>query len=325
MPNYGRMLEGLRRAPLLTDADFYQEDFLTAPDPASGQPASNMTGFRRKDPSLTLDSFNQGMTAELRDRIFKNERLAGFGDPSQRAQRVGEVNALKNLLGSYEDDIKSSPLADQRQEVDSIREANLGSRLAGFDTPQAAGVYKREQDRLKLESPLREAEVRGQTAIDQARAQTEGAVRLENTRSRNMMDYLRQAQTGGGDLAAVGRSGTGGYVRFQNQQDPKALGGTASLGNALTNAKNYYASRVGTKDEAGAAAGLESAINQYLNAREDIHEGNRNLAYNLAKNPAFASFPDFQTIRQAIQMDPAAATMTDQDWLEVEQLWRAIK
>lgn len=309
---YARMLDGLRRAPLLNDQeDIYQEGFPTGYEPDNPNPVIG-TSLRPRDPSLSLDSFNRGMTSELRNRIFQSSRL-GEDD---------EVGALKGLLSGYEQDINDSPLTAQRAGVDAYRGAQSKAWTAGFESPQAQSKYEREEEERKTEIPLREAEERGRTALRQSVQQGLNQQMLEREKRRSWLDRLANLPKDR-NISAVGDS----YIRFENQRDPKAMSGTSALANAITNAKSFYAGAKGTNREAQAAAAVESAVNKYLAARTDLDPRVRDLAYGIANDPNLKQFPSFDAVKEAlIESEPdVAAEYTPDDWIEIEELVRNIK
>lgn len=119
------------------------------------------------DPSLRVDAGAGAMEGELRDRIFQAERTrpapprSGLG-PVANATNPNEVEALKNLLGGISTERANSPIAKQQVEYDAQRLGNLEAQNEGFTTNnmgqnpmQAREIYRRKQERDKMEMPLR--------------------------------------------------------------------------------------------------------------------------------------------------------------------------
>src|SRR5882672_6230699 len=72
------------------------------------------------DPTVQRMQGFQQMEDELKDRLFSNQRAqAASTSPDQASQYGGEVTALKNMLGSTQQDIEESPLTAQRAQVEN--------------------------------------------------------------------------------------------------------------------------------------------------------------------------------------------------------------
>lgn len=202
---YGKILEGLKRPALLSNGSGWQSS-----------PAGK-GGMIRRDPSLDYAGFAQGMSSELAGRRFQAARLG----------EAPEANALGGLQDYWNNELATSPLQLQRQELDANRAADLTAQRAGFDAEpwggktlspsQAAGRWGREQQELARDIPILTAQARADTAVAQARAQAEGAVQRERVAQAGKMDQLRELfrAAGGGETGSPGATGPDGRVLTQ--------------------------------------------------------------------------------------------------------------
>ena len=61
--------------------------------------------------------------------------------------------------------------AQQRAELDAMREATLSARMQGFASPQASAQYGRQVEQQKLRQPLEVAKISAQTIVDRMKEQ----------------------------------------------------------------------------------------------------------------------------------------------------------
>lgn len=189
-----------------------------------------------QDPSIGADAFNVGMQSELRERIFNAQRTTpqALQQPSPNATGPGEVNALRNLLGSYEDERAASPIMAQGKQYAAQNAGNLAAQNEGFTTNnmgqnpmQAREIYKRQQAEQLRRQPVEIESMRqaGENSRQQnsmqhnqriVEMQMEPAMMNAETQ-KGYYDQLRSGSLDPNRVKAIGRNG----ISFQsNQQAP---------------------------------------------------------------------------------------------------------
>src|SRR5947207_2998006 len=114
------------------------------------QPDLNGLRSLLKLPSAANRSFDPAQeNAEERD-ITMNAAHNPF-DAARMAKTWNDADAIEN---------------QQREEVGAIHNAQVGSRMRGFDDPASEAAYGRGIEERKLELPLDVAKVSAQTTID---------------------------------------------------------------------------------------------------------------------------------------------------------------
>lgn len=315
MTNYSRIINGLRTAPLLGPQDM------------------NLAGQSNGNESLALEAFNDRMLSELRNRRFQAARLG----------RTDEVGALEGLASGYEADRAASPLMDQRAEMEAQRKADLAAQSVGFrgegrglayaSPSQQAGEYAREWQEYNANRPYREAALRQQTAVEQARTQGEYALKrqqlIEDTKRdqyREFQDFLgsRLGEAGGNnqDIRSLRNTPQGPSVTFGPSGPQGAEDISASLLNKLTDATNAWARAGNSSQKAAALQALQQARAAIISSYAG-NEGNKYFVQEMLGSPETMDLP----VQQWIQMfkdkygsDLDAGDFTDADIDEINQL-----
>ncbi len=300
------MLNGLRRAPLLNNDDYFQEQPPIGMEPGSTDAPSFRMGA--PDPRLTLDAFQSRMQDELRNRAFQAARL-GERD---------EVGALGGLLRSYGNDQTTSQIGRQREQVAGIDAANTEASMSGFGTPQNAARYGRAVEQQKIMQPQA-------TAVAQAEAQSKGQVDIQNALSGNFIKQLeaqaRIARESGGNVPpisrmSVGKSGSSiGYDTNQTDNSPRAMSGAAGLAGDLPRLR--YLAEGGNP---AAVAAYQTAKQSALAARTDLSPDTRQAAYDAVDFPAFKGMQPAQIINELRSGRYGDVSQTSpQDWLQLQE------
>ena len=320
---YSRVLNGLRSPALLNKNDMWQQDYMTTPDP--DQPADNMSGFRQRDPALQLDTFNRNMTSELRDRIFKNQRLSGYGTPQEQAQTSGEVDALKGLLSGYQQDIDTSRLARQGEQIRTTEDANQKAQLMGFDDAPSGARWERDWEQEKARIPLEIARQGQATAISQAEAQARGAIALERERAENDRQLLQGGA--GEDLSRYSRSGSGRSYSWRNNlanSGDKPYSGYSTLLKGVRDANAWFGRAKGTGDEAAAQSALQEARDQLLANTNHVEPEIRDMVHVVVSTPGTENLNEDQII-QGIMEQYDTSGVTDAEWIKFKELLRMMR
>jgi hypothetical protein len=302
------ILNGLRRAPLLTNDDYFQEQ-----PPIGFEPGSTDAPHFRMgppDPRLTLDAFQGRMQDEIRDRAFQSARL---GDRYETA-------ALAGLHRSYANDQADTQIGRQRNEVDDIETANTLAALKGFGTPQNAAQYERDFDLYKMGQGER-------TAVAQAEAQGRSQVSKQEAIRRNFIEGLqKQAELSqGGKLSPLSRlsvtdSGISmGYDTNLTDNAPRDMSGAAGLLKELPRLRAWA--------QGGSAEGLaayNTAKQIALDAKQSIPPEIRNNISEMVDVPEFQgkSWNEVQAMLLSGQYgDP---NKTPQEWAHLREGWNLL-
>ena len=143
--------------------------------------------------------------AALRDqrkRELEQSMVSGAPDQFQATQA--------NRLGILNRDIAQDPFtgAAEREKTQAIQALISQAQLEGFDSPQAASQYVRQQEERKLGMPAEVAELgeRGGLAVEQARQR--GALDVAKSYQQAQQEQIEAARGVGGFLAPGGRFST---------------------------------------------------------------------------------------------------------------------
>lgn len=229
----------------------------------SSVPYSPEQDSSQTDPTVQLYDIAQQRADETKDRIIANQRAqAASTSPLQAQQYGGEAEALKNLLGSYQQDIAESPITQGINEADQYRQKEREAIMGGFQggmyqgrqyaNPIAAQAEAgRQMEQAKIEAPIRQAEAQaaGNLATEQARSK--GAMELARLQGEQSQNYL-QTLLGGGAQPTTDATGqpafdigrlrgfnpkTGGFTLGAEPKDPNI---NVQLAKQVTLARQAY-------------------------------------------------------------------------------------
>lgn len=216
----------------------------------------------QQDPTIQRYNLAQDFADETKDRIIANQRAQAaalsMSDPGL-AQRTaasygGEVTALKNLLGTQEQDIEESGVPQGVQAAQDYRDAERNAILAGFPggmyqgrqyaSPQAAqAATARQMEQDKINAPIRSAEAAAQAEIEKQRLASEGAKDVAKIQAESIAQQYAnlQAALAGGNADAI-KSFTlpkgGGSVSYQSPTGQSGI--NVQLAKQVTAARQAY-------------------------------------------------------------------------------------
>lgn len=275
------------------------------------------------DPSLRVHAGNDAMQGELRNRIFQAQRSQG---PSPNATSPHEVNALKGLLGSHEDEQAASPIALQQKEYDIQRQGNLTAQNQGFpggegQSPmQARELYRRQQEREKLMQPIEERKMMEAGENFRQGRQIDATQRMVDTQmepSRQFYENQARILEGGVDpnqIKSVTKSGT----TFQTQQRPNTAGAD-QLRRRLADARNALGD-AGVGDPfadlhgSGGPQQYFAQTFQSLVAASGMHPDSQIALMNMLRNEETRGL----TIEELDEANPELHS--DPDWAKIKQI-----
>lgn len=151
------------------------------------------------------------------------EYEAGDPDPN-------EINALKYMMGVRSGNVAEHPLTQHAAEGEKMNEQLRAAQMAGFENPQAAAAYERQQAAEKMRQPLEVERIRGEYGVQQQRVQNQGPLDLQRSKFDQgkenfsiLQNALGMAKPGQGMRAE-------GVGEFHNTQLPSGAfnGGSAS-------------------------------------------------------------------------------------------------
>lgn len=266
----------------------------------------------------------QDMEGELKDRVFANQRAQAASPSAQTANQYGgEVTALKNMLGSTQQDIAESPITSQIGEANDYRERERGAIEAGFgggsfqrgpnqrqyqNPLQAQAQYGREQAEAKLQQPMDIARTQAEAELGKQRVASQGALDVAKEQSRggldiqrNFTDFQRSLQGGQGgqqpqSVTMPGRFG-GGSINMgaASSRIPKPI--PPAVTQAITVARRNY-------EVAKQSEGMWSGSQASQAAKAALDQAIAAGIYNFpADDPAHKDFV------QAILNDPQASKL----------------
>jgi len=161
----------------------------------------------------------QDTEGELKDRVFANQRAqAASPTPQIAAQYGGEVTALKNMLGSTEQDIAESPITAQIADTNDQTTRLRGAQEQGFSGQnpiQEQALYAKKQAEEKLNLPLREQELQNTGNLTQQREVSRGNLDVANAKGAQLEAAISAAYASGRPIHSF--SGSGG-VAFETPQ-----------------------------------------------------------------------------------------------------------
>lgn len=255
----------------------------------------------------------QQMEDELKDRVFANQRAQAASPDAQTAgQYGGEVTALKNMLGSTEQDIADSPITAQIADTNAQTSRMHAAQEQGFggsNPLQEQALYAKKQAETKLNQPTEIARMQGEADLAKQQEASRGALGVAQEQSkggldiqRNFADLQRSLSGNPGGQGAPqsftlpGRTG-GGSMNFGSQTShiPKAV--PPAVTQAITVARrNYEAAKQGEGmfSGGGASTAAKAALDQAIAAG----------IYNYP-----ASDPAHKQFIQAILNDPQASKL----------------
>jgi hypothetical protein len=288
------------------------------------------------DPSVRVDAFNGSMQGELRDRIFQAERSQNpvqDGIRSPNATSPHEVRALKGLLGGFQDERASSPIALQQQEYDMQRQGNTEALNQGFpggpgqNPMQARELYRREQERTKLNQPVQLEGMRqgGENfrqgrQIDATQRMVETQMEPSKRYNDAMAGYYESLAGGNLDTSNVRKFGRNG-IEFQ--ADPKPAN-TAQFSRDLATAR-FNLGSAGISDPLADLYGgspeqqyFTSTLQSYI-ARSPIDPASKSFLMSVLSDPEDRTLTP-QQLAQKYDLDT-----NDPDWPMFQNLLLEIR
>jgi hypothetical protein len=140
---------------------------------------------------------DSAMRDELAQRLATSQGIAAMGNTptfkndANTAIAVGDVSRLGGLLGITNRRLDESPITEQAAETDTMEDLQLKSRMAGFGSPQEQAAYGRQQERNKLEMPLRQTNAQGDWNVRQANVMSEGDIAQQRVASEGQENVAR--------------------------------------------------------------------------------------------------------------------------------------
>lgn len=235
------------------------------------------------DPNVQRYQGFQQMEDELKDRMFANQRAqAASTNATQAGQYGGEVVALRNMLGSTEQDIADSPItaqiADTNAQTGRMRAAQEQG-FGGSNPIQEQALYAKKQAETKLNQPTDIARIQGEADLAKQQEASRGALGVAQEQSKGGLDIQRNfadlqrslSGTGGGSpqsFTLPGRTG-GGSMNFGSSTShiPKPV--PPAVTQAITVARrNYEAAKQaeGMFSGGGATQAAKAALDQAVAA-----------------------------------------------------------
>lgn len=239
-------------------------------------------------------------------------------------QKNAAIEALKRVQGTQ----YASEDAD-RARIEGVREAQAGSALAGFNTPQEAAQYGRRIEEKKLRQPLEQQNIIAQSQRDVTRmqganqlatAQLQGQQQIALQKAAEEFDkWMMQNAPTGAVLSGVTRPGRygGGGVRFDtNPQRPNTI--SPQLMESVRKAKTDLQANRNPATETAYNIAAANAINNAM--QQGVISGpTARLATEIAQDENLRDLPWEQLQGY---LEPEAGSITDPR--ELEELYKAL-
>lgn len=201
---YAQAVDGLTRIRPVPGSALLNPEDMTQPGLAGG--------VAPKDPSLINYSYQDRLQSEMEDRLFNAQRT---GDGPESA-------AIAGLMGRNAHEMATGPIGSQAPLVADTQARMHGAQLAGFDNPQEAARYGREQEKAKMNVPVEVAKTTGAGDLARQTEANKGALgvaginaQAATDRSQAFLDLLTNGAMNG-NVTHLTTPG-GGAVSFEKQ------------------------------------------------------------------------------------------------------------